>query len=192
MRPVDSTEHYDKLLVSRFVGGDESAFDDIVAAHKDALARLVHRVLGWPEDTEDVVQDVFLLAFKNLRKFDGRSSLRTWLAAIAVNRCRRHLRKGLLRRRLFSGAKAEQGYVSDDPAAMAENRAMQRETLQQVRLAVQRLPGRYREVAVLHYLEEMSIEQTAEVLGLTRNLVRVRLHRARAKLKKTLAGLMEN
>ena len=95
MRPVDSTEHYDKLLVSRFVGGDASAFDEIVAAHKNALGRLVHRILGWPEDTEDIVQDVFLLAFKNLRKFDGRSSLRTWLAAIAVNRCRRHLRRGL-------------------------------------------------------------------------------------------------
>jgi len=75
---------------------DEAAFDQLIAEHHDRIARLVHRLGAWSADTEDVVQDVFLTAWENLRKFKGQSSLSTWLSRIAVNRCRWHYRRRLV------------------------------------------------------------------------------------------------
>jgi RNA polymerase sigma-70 factor, ECF subfamily len=77
------------------------------------------------------------------------------------------------------------------PAASADQASMDLEKLGQVRKIVKSLPARYREVVVLRYLEELPIETVAEALGLSRNTVEVRLHRARGRLRDRLAGLME-
>ena len=178
----------DEELVERFARGDGSAFDRIVAEHRARVTALAYRLLGWSADVEDVVQEVFLAALKGLPKFRGQARFSSWLTRIVINKCRTHRRRRLLRLRWQAQEPPKPQVTS---SASTEERMLDRETFERVHRAIQGLPMRYREVVVLRYLEEMPIEAMSEVLGTTTNTIQVRLHRARARLKESLAGLIE-
>jgi RNA polymerase sigma factor (sigma-70 family) len=177
---VNLTGDEEPSLVERFVRGETAAFVQVVADHREFVARLAHRLLGWPGDVEDVVQDVFLSAWEHRRKFRAHSTLATWLAAITANRCRAQARKRFLRLRL-----AKEHAEQREPPRNGEP-AMDREAFERVRHAIRGLPCKYREVVVLRYLEDMPTARIAEVLGLSANAVDVRLNRARGMLKSEL------
>jgi len=164
------------------------SFEQLVADHRQRVTRLCYRLLGWREDVEDVVQEVFLAGFRALPEFRGQSSVSTWLTRVAVNKCRSHVRKRVALLRLFTGPRASRKPGSGRPA---DRDLIDDERFQRVRHAVRKLPPKYREVVVLRYLEEMSAAEIADVLGLTRNAVEVRLNRARRQLKEDLAGMLE-
>jgi RNA polymerase sigma-70 factor (ECF subfamily) len=175
--------HDDRRLLARCAQGDSSAFDELVAGHQERVANLVRRLLGWRDDIEDVVQDVFVAALQNLAKFRGEARLSTWLYRIAVNQCRRHRRRRFLRLRLWQPVTPAGIAASARPVDAEAGRC---ESLAEVRAAVAKLPPRDREVIVLRHLEELSIEALADVLRLRPNAVEVRLNRARARLKALL------
>jgi len=83
----------DEILLGRFKRGDEAAFDEIVLRFQHEIAALANRLLAWSDDVDDVVQEVFLAVYLNLRRFRGESSLRSWIFTITVNRCRTRERK---------------------------------------------------------------------------------------------------
>ncbi|MBE3133644.1 MAG: sigma-70 family RNA polymerase sigma factor [Acidobacteria bacterium] len=187
-RAVCREDDEDARLVAQFLRGEAAAFDLLVQAHQDRIARLAHRLLGWSGEVDDVVQEVFLAAFKNLRKFRGDCRVSTWLTTVTLNECRSARRRRFMRltrlRRLSeeprpaaSSAAADEGR---DPAA-----------LERIRGAVRTLPAKYREVVVLRYLEEMPVAEVGRALGLSAGAVGVLLHRARARLKDRLADLVE-
>jgi RNA polymerase sigma factor (sigma-70 family) len=156
-------------------------FDQVVREHERAVARLAYRLLGWRDRqaVEDVVQEVFLVALRRLRAFRGQSSIGTWLMGITINACRAHRRRTMLRLKWLRQARpAPDAAPADD------------ETAARVRDAVAQLPPRDREVMVLFYLEELPVVQIADLLGVKRNAVEVRLHRARRRLKTQLADLI--
>ncbi len=179
------TEREDDGLVARLARGDQAAFDALVAVHQDRVSRLAYRLLGWPSDVDDVVQEVFLAAWKALPRFQGRSSLATWLTRITINECRS------LRRRWGRVIHRESVGPGRVCSPAADSRMMDSESFGRVRRAVAALPVRYREVVVLHYLEQMPIGTVSDLLGVSTNTVVVRLHRARAKLKSKLCDLMQ-
>lgn len=168
----------DRRLLERFRLGEPAAFEAVVALHHRRVARLVQRLLG-PDraDVEDVVQEVFADALAHCRRFRRESSLGTWLTALTINACRRHRRRRLLWWKFVRRGVRSEGRTD------AELPAEQFERHRRVRDAVERLPGKYREVVVLRYLEEMEIEDIAIALALTRGAVEVRLHRAREGLR---------
>lgn len=160
--------------------------------HQARITRLCGRILGWETDVDDVVQDTFYRAIRAKASFRGGSNPLTWLSRIAINACRSHMRRRALRRgvlSLFGGAAPEslQPEVRDDPDSLAV--AAQR--AKAVRHAVATLPGKYREVVVLRYLEGYSVADVAEVVGIQRNTVEVRLGRARRMLADRLGSLAE-
>jgi len=171
-------ESDDLALVRRFQAGDVRAFDAIVEAHFEAIGKLAVRLLGWRGDVQDVLQETFLVAYERLPQFEGRSQLRTWLAAIAIHVARRSLR----RRRFRFWETAPEIAIESDCSLERDERA------EQLRRAISRLGDSLREVIVLHYLEGKSIAETAEILGLRVNTVEVRLHRARKLLGAALEG----
>jgi RNA polymerase sigma-70 factor (ECF subfamily) len=178
----------DPDLAVQFRQGDDSAFDRIVARHSAEVAALANRLLGWPGDVDDVVQEVFISAFLGLRRFRGDCRLRTWLFAITVNKCRRWR----LRRRRMSPVREIRD--SNDLSGLdrgSDRDAMDEETFARVRRAVQALPRKYREVVVLKYLQGLETQEACELLGLTVNAMQVRLNRARARLKEQLGDLFE-
>ena len=185
---VGRTGDPDGTLAQRAARDGRAVFPDIVAAHQARVARLVHRMLGWSHEVEDVVQDVFLAALEHLPTFRGDSSLATWLTAIAVNKCRSARRRRLLRLRFLSWARDR----SPRPVGQAaDSGSLRRERHDQVRLAVRRLPARLREVVVLRYLEEMPIGQIAKVLRISPGAVGTRLHRGRLRLAADLSERIE-
>jgi RNA polymerase sigma-70 factor (ECF subfamily) len=178
-----SDDGSDEHLIKRFACGDGSAFDAIVEAYSGDVRSFADRMSGWNGDTEDIVQEVFLAAFLGLKKFKGKSSLRTWLYSIAINKCRAHRRKRMFRLKLFSS-----GYLDE---SAVESESMTREEFDSVGAAVRSLPLKYREVVVLRYLEELPTEKVCEILNVSSNVVHVRLNRARAMLKEKLSNLMD-
>src|SRR5262249_29154285 len=142
-----------RTLIAQAAAGNHAAFDQLVTVHQDRIARLVHRLLGWPSDVDDVVQDVFVNALRNLHRFDGRSSVLTWLTRLTINRCRTHQRKqwlrfGFLRRRRDELCATGCAAVPDAPDSLSAA-----ETIQQVHSAIRQLAQRDREIIVLRYLE---------------------------------------
>jgi len=159
-------------------------FGALVARYQPQVARLAHRLLGWRDRqaVEDVVQDVFLVALTRLKNFRGDSTLSTWLTGITINQCRAHRRRSMLRLKWLR-EKWNRHDTNHQPRGVDE-------TAQQVRDAVGQLPPRDREVIVLFYLEDFSVAQIAQLLGVKNNAVEVRLHRARQRLKTQLTDLL--
>ncbi|MHC4335620.1 MAG: RNA polymerase sigma factor, partial [Planctomycetota bacterium] len=182
----NDTNH--ELLVRKFIQGDDSAFERIVQEHRADVAALANRLLGWPGDVEDVVQNIFLSAFLGLKKFRGQCSLRTWLFTITINECRNYRYRQMLRFRLFVRGRERASHSS---APAADGTATKRETFEQVRRAVKTLPAKYREPVVLKYLQQLASDEIAGMLGISEGTLQVRLSRARKKLKVTLAEFVE-
>jgi len=175
-------------LVERFCRGDDSAFAAIVEQHAADVAALANRLLGWPGDVDDVVQEVFIAAFVGLKKFRGASSLRTWLFTITVNQCRRYRFRRLRRLQWVTIENAE---AMESRDRGGDRQAMDQETFAQVRRAVQRLPRKYREAVVLRYLQGLEGSEICELLGINTNVLQVRLNRARKRLKEQLGDWRE-
>ncbi len=127
-------------VADAFARGDRASFAELISAQQAPVARLVHRLMGWGEDVDDVVQEVFLAAWKNLHRFRGDSSLATWLTRVALNECRSHRRGRLLRLRAFRRSARD----AEAAAAPTGRARPDSETSERVRQAVRELPGRYR------------------------------------------------
>jgi RNA polymerase sigma-70 factor (ECF subfamily) len=188
MRPLDvsmmletlSLEPPNQTSASRKTSSAWTAERLVVEQHV-YVARLVARLLGWPSDVDDVVQEVFLAATKNLPRFREEAKVETWLGRIAINAVRTHQRKVTLGLGLLKKVMAWTREANPKPSL-----AEQDEAAQSVRRSVQRLGQKDRELMVLHYLEERSVDEITELLGIKKNAVEVRLTRARAKLKTLL------
>jgi RNA polymerase sigma-70 factor (ECF subfamily) len=175
-------------LVERFRRGDDSVFDRIVGRYAAEVAALANRLLGWPGDVDDVVQDVFVAALVGLKKFRGESSLRTWLFTITVNQCRRRRVRRRHRPRMVSLENAER---VESRGQGGDEAVMDEETFARVRRAVQALPQKYREIVALKYMQGLEINEICTLLRITANVAQVRLNRARKRLKEQLGDLLE-
>lgn len=158
------------------------AFHQLVDAHASYLFGVARAMLGRSVDAEDVVQETFLAAIKGLRRFEGRSQLRTWLVTILTRQVAMWRRKQAWRREAgkegwpLELAGADQGGEREADAKM------------DVMSMLERLAPEHREVLILREYEGMSYEQMAEALGVPMGTVESRLYRARQELKGKLKG----
>jgi RNA polymerase sigma-70 factor (ECF subfamily) len=163
-------------------------FERMVARHHDDVRRLAFRLLGWRSDAEDVVQEVFLAAWAAWRRYPGAEAAGLWLKRIAVNKCRSRLRRNAVRARWRAWLRFT---MRDEPQTARQDVLEQEERAVRVRRAIESLAPRYRETTVLYYLEQMSLDEIAQVTGRRRNTVEVQLHRARRTLENALKDLVE-
>jgi RNA polymerase sigma-70 factor (ECF subfamily) len=189
--PVDEDE---VALLARLRAGDEAAYEYVVRTYGRRLMTLARRILGSEEDARDAVQEAFLNAFRSLSRFEGGSRFSTWLHRIAVNaalmklRTRRRKPEQSLEHLLPSFS--EDGHYAERFASWDEpvDRAMERaETQELVRSHIEELPEKWRTVLVLRDIEGLDTEETARMLKLSPNAVKIRLHRARQALRALLA-----
>ncbi|HJQ97857.1 MAG TPA: sigma-70 family RNA polymerase sigma factor [Candidatus Polarisedimenticolaceae bacterium] len=178
----DAAADEDADLVARAKGGDRRAFDILVERHLPRVWRVVYRVLRQREDTEDVVQEVFLTAHRSLREFRGDAKLSTWLHRIAVTRALNHADRAAEKVRRASEpieAAGEPSSPSPTPLHALEAKELRR------RLAdcLEKVPEAWRAVLALRDAEQMAYEEIASVLGLAIGTVRSRLARARQLLQ---------
>ncbi|MER9946617.1 RNA polymerase sigma factor [Mesorhizobium sp. M0047] len=183
---VSSTAPGDMQLVRRALARDGDAFRTIIKTHNQRLYRIARGVVRNDSEAEDIVQEAYVRAFAHLDAFRGDSSLATWLSRIVINEALGRLRK---RRRTVALPENPQAEIirfplnpSDDP----ERTMAQRQILQLVEQATDSLPDVYRTVFVARVIEGLSIEETADLLGVRPQTVKTRLHRARALVRKAL------
>lgn len=177
-------------LVRRAVLKDEDAVRTIIQANNRRLYRVARSIVRDDGEAEDVLQEAYLQAFRALDRFRGDSSLSTWLTRIVANEALRRLRKRSSQPNVEMLSASAQiipfplsGHQSGDP----ERDMAQRELCQLVERAIDELPQEFRTVLIARALEGMSVEDTAESLGIRPETVKTRLHRARRLLKNALA-----
>jgi RNA polymerase sigma factor (sigma-70 family) len=162
----------DEELVAAARAGDTEAFAALVARHRARIEVVVDRLVG--DEAEDLVQEALLRAYLGLSQLRDSARFGAWLCGIAVNLAKMRLRRRALEARVAAEPAPPEPY---------EDRAV----LQLVREAVEVLPAGQRDVVLMHYVEDLSCEEIAAVLGTSSGAVRVRLHRAREQLREELA-----
>jgi RNA polymerase sigma-70 factor (ECF subfamily) len=181
----------DASLVVEAQGGGLDAFETLVRRHSRTVYRTLMAILGDPEGAQDAMQDVFLSAFKNIARFQGRSKFSTWLISIARNTALQRLRDHKIFESLDeTPADSEVEFRprqvrdwSDNPEQMysaAETRLL-------VEKGVMQLPAKYRVVLVLRDIEQLSTEEVALNLGLSVPAIKARLLRGRLMLREALS-----
>ena len=177
--PTDQAE-----LVAAAKDGDRDAFEALVRVTYHDAYTLAYRLTGNEEDARDVVQDAFLRAYRGLGRFRGDAQFTTWLYRIVANCASTSLTKRSRHR--HADIDEETGVADDrpeaDPVAMAEAGSLR----DRVSTALEGLPPKLRAVVVLRDVYDLPHEAIAEELGITEAAAKVRLHRARKKLRDQL------
>jgi RNA polymerase sigma-70 factor (ECF subfamily) len=173
----------DEEIVRRVLDGDAAAFELILRRYNQRLFRVARSILGDDGEAEDVVQEAYLRAYKHLGDFAGRSSFATWLTRIAVHEASARRRRRQ-RMRVVDMNEAESLTMWSTPEAGDE--ASTRELGDVLRVAIDELPSEFRVVFTMRLIEGLSTEDAAECLGLSPANVKVRLHRARSRLRATI------
>ena len=180
-------------LIRRVCAGEKEAFYELVRPYEKAVYTAAMSILNNLADAEEVAQEAVLKAFSNLSRFRGEAKFSTWLVQITINEARLKLRKD--RRHLYESVDEPKSDDEGDyfPKDFADWREIPSETLQrnELRDALKRalagLPQKYREVLILRDIQHLSIEETAQVLGISTGNVKTRLLRARLQMRDVLA-----
>lgn len=175
---ISATEQLtDAEVVQRVVNGDTALFEILVRRYNQRVYRAVRAVLRTDDEVEDVMQQAYLNAFAHLRQFAERAQFSTWLIRIAVNEALARLRKR--GRAEWEIETMELQSNAPDPEQQAQTSQLR--DVMETELAA--LPATYRTVLVLREVEGLSTAETAEALGVSDDVVKTRLHRARAMVR---------
>ena len=175
----------DEDVVARVRGGDTAVFEILMRRYNQRLFRAARAILRDDADAEDAVQGAYLAAYTHLDQFAGAARFSTWLTRIAVREALGKLRTRRRRGEVDLEGKEEM-LMSDETDDSPEKHAARRELAGVLESAVDALPEIYRIVFMMREIEQLSTQETADVLELSEEAVKVRLHRARAMLREGL------
>jgi RNA polymerase sigma-70 factor (ECF subfamily) len=193
----------DETLVERARGKNEAAFEELVSRYEDKLYRLAMRFVRNETDAQEILQDAFLSAWRNLPTFEGRAQFGSWMYRVTVNAALMLLRSRNRHPEVtvddveptaLNDAVAESGQTmrgSSDWSVRADEQLQSAEMRKHIQASVDALPDGLRTVFLLRDVEELSTEDTAEMLGLSVPAVKTRLHRARLALRTAIGRYFE-
>jgi RNA polymerase sigma-70 factor, ECF subfamily len=183
-------------MIASILAGDAHLFHELIRPYERRVYAMALSFLRNEADAEDVTQEAFLKAFRNLASFRGDAKFGTWLISITLNEARSRIRRrDAVKMESLDGPEDEEGHIS--PAQLTDWKEIPSEALERKEIrhllhkAVTALPLIYREVFQLRDIEQMSVNEAAAALGITISSVKVRLHRARMMLQKHLAPQLQ-
>ncbi|MGH9649547.1 MAG: sigma-70 family RNA polymerase sigma factor [Terriglobales bacterium] len=188
------TQHDEAALIERIRGGEKELYYELIRPHERSVYLAAYAIVKNEADAEDVAQEAFLKAYRHLDGFRGDSRFLTWLVRIVINEARMRLRKD--RRHLYESlddTEPEAETVAPLAERLADWRELPSEVLErsevreEIARALDSLSASYREVLILRDVEQLSIAETAEVLGASQATVKIRLFRARLRMRDLLA-----
>ena len=171
----------DGRLVGRALAGDPQAFESLVERYERAVYHLAYRMLRDAEDARDATQEAFFKAYRSLRTFKIEAKFSTWILSIAYHACCDRLSK----RKRFSFDELSE---TADPMPGPELLATRGDDARRLRDAIDALPEKYRVVITLYHLQDCRYEEIAEILEVPLGTVKTHLFRAKALLRRHLAG----
>lgn len=184
----------------RLLEGDESAFTPFVESFQNRIFQYTWMMCGQREDAEEVAQDTLLKIFESFDQLEDPQRVKAWVFRIAKNYCLMKRRKSVFAParelsldELLPGAEGDGQRVIQvsDGSELPDGRVLRQELGEELQRAMQALPETYRSVVLLRDVEGLSTAETAEVLDLTEDTVKQRLHRGRLALRKSLAAYVE-
>jgi RNA polymerase sigma-70 factor, ECF subfamily len=188
----DSHLNEEQDLIVQARNGSPAAIELLVSRYESRIFRAARNITGNHEDAEEVIQNAFVKAFRNLANFRGDSRFYTWLVRIAMNEALMKVRGRRFREMPLGGAKDSKGCLIpseiEDWGANPEQRYSQEELHRILERAISELDTRYRIVFQLRDVEGLATNETARVLGLSVATVKTRLNRARLQLRNSLDG----
>lgn len=187
--PALTSAEQDRISVQAALGGDQSAFADLVTRYQSAVYNMAYRMLGDPTEAEDAAQEVFVRAWNQLRTFQIERRFSTWLLSIASHHC-----IDMLRRRKPTAPIDDVALFIPSEAPEPDELALQGEQRELVQRLLKTLPEKYRIVTVLRYYNDLSYDEIARTTGLTESAVKTQLHRARRMLAEQMlsAGIVNS
>jgi RNA polymerase sigma-70 factor (ECF subfamily) len=174
----------DEAIVRRVLDGDTPLFEVLMRRHNQRVFRAARAILRDDREAEDVMQDAYVKAYTHLAQFDGRAQFSTWLTKIAVHEAIARARRQ--RRYEPMDAVAMENRMPSTPPPDPERQAFGRELGRLIESAVDNLGDGHREVFMLRQVEGLSTAETAEVLGVSEDVVKTRFSRARHALQQDL------
>jgi len=177
----------DEKLVEGFLQGEQKMFAELVRRYERPLYAFIHRMIGNETDAADLFQDTFLRVFRHARNFDHRSAFKTWLYAIAANRCRSYLAKP--NPLVINNPPPHKESHSHEPGPPAAAHA--REFCERVRQIVARLPLQQREVFILKAYDDLTYSEIARTLGRPIGTVKSQMRYSLKKLRPCLSRFAE-
>ncbi len=185
-------ETVNQISVEALRAGDREAFAQFVDDTSVHIYRVALKILGNEQDAEDVLQETYLKAFRSLPDFEGRSSLTTWIYRIAVNEALMVIRRRKVQMVSFEDGDEDreptsEGMEISDWCCLPESDLLSAEAQAFMDAAIQKLPMNLRIVFIMRDMEGLSIQETAEALGVNEGVVKTRLLRARLRLRQELS-----
>ena len=181
--PLDEAE-----LIARCRRNDQQAFELLVERYAGRILNLAHRMVGDAMQAEDLMQDTFLSAWRNLPQFRAEARFSTWLYRIATNKCKDWLRSHRKRDEIRDGEEdgPDLNNLIVDPTN-PEQELSRKQVAQSLEQALQDLPVLYREPFVLKHVEGLSYEEISEILNAGPDALKMRVYKARVRLRAQLA-----
>ncbi|KPL00602.1 MAG: RNA polymerase subunit sigma-24 [candidate division Zixibacteria bacterium SM23_73_3] len=193
MKGILLAKEDDQLLIKKALAGNEDAYRLLLNRYRDAIYRMILKIVHNQEEAQDLVQETFMKAFGSLASYKCQYRFTTWLYKIAANNCIDFLRKRrLLSVSLDQPLKTKDGEVRIELPDWSYNPEMDLATRQKslsINVAIDSLPQKYREVIVFRHKQDKSYEEIAQILGIPVGTVKARIFRARELLKKKLKSL---
>jgi RNA polymerase sigma factor (sigma-70 family) len=172
----------DNEIISSVLQGDQARYAELVKRYQNFVFTIALRYAPQREDAEEIAQDVFVKAYRSLADFRGDSKFSTWLYTIVSTTCISFLRKKKLDTRSLDNEQVFEVADNQDSGFRA-NQVEQKSKLQMVNEAIKRLSPDDAKLITLFYKGEQSLEEISRIMGLEVNTVKVKLHRARQRLK---------
>lgn len=178
----------EKLLVNKVLKGDTSAFGYFVDTYQDMALTIAYHICGNTQDAEDIVQNAFIKAFRNIHTFRQKSKFSTWLYRIVYNTAISETRTSVFNTVLvdYKHENIDGSFSDFDTMDRIENE----ERILLVKKAMEIIPKDESLLLTLFYLEDNSVKDISIIMGLTESNVKVRLHRARNRLKELLSRII--
>lgn len=184
------------MLIAAIVAGETQLYHELIRPYERSVYLMAMSYMKNKTDAEDIAQEAFIRAFRNLASFRSEAKFSTWLIGIALNEARSRLRRqSVVRMESIGEPPSEERSIA--PALLRDWREIPSETLERAEIrkliqeAVDALPDIYRQVFLLRDVEELNMNETAQALNISITNVKVRLHRARMMLQKQLAPLLK-
>ncbi|MBI4861917.1 MAG: sigma-70 family RNA polymerase sigma factor [Candidatus Riflebacteria bacterium] len=185
----DATESDPEVeWLSRAISGDRQAFEELYRRYLKKIYNLVYRMVGTTQEAEEVTQEVFFQAYKNLPGFHAQSRFYTWVFRIAVNVSLQYVKRRVRARRetLYDEVPEVPHPPSEEPRGNPEREVEHRVFCRALETAINRLPPNQRAVMILGPIQGHSYEEMAAILGTTDDVIKSRLHRARENIREFL------
>ncbi len=173
----------DEHLLTRFISGDNNAFDELINRYYKQIFRFLVRFTGKQHLAEDLIQDVFIKVYRSANTFDTTRRFRPWLYQIAANRARDAIRSAGRSEKQLTLVDSEEreltlDYLASDDSPSPDRELISQETSEKVRDALMAIPEQLREILILAYYDKLPYKDISDALGIPLGTVKSRLHKA--------------